>query len=419
MTQSSAIKHIKARQILDSRGNPTVEVDLFLEDGTLGRASVPSGASTGSREALELRDHDPKLYQGKSVLKAVNFINTFLAPKLIGKNSLEQKELDAFLCNLDGTNDKSKLGANTLLALSLSFAQASSNFLKIPLYRYIRENLKCPFWNLSYSLPSPMMNIINGGAHAANGLDIQEFMIIPKVSTLFSENLRAGVEIFHTLKSLLKKQGASTNVGDEGGFAPDFRESREALDIISTAIEKAGYILNKNIFLSLDVAASEFFEKGFYQFEGKKLSSPQMIEALENLQKSYNFFSIEDGLAESDEEGWKEITKKLSQKTLLIGDDLFVTNPTIFKAGILKKQANAILIKLNQIGTVSETLETLQMALENNYKAIISHRSGETANTFISDLSVATSCGFIKTGSLCRSDRVEKYNQLLRIEEIL
>jgi len=419
MTQSSAIKHIKARQILDSRGNPTVEVDLFLEDGTLGRASVPSGASTGSREALELRDHDPKLYQGKSVLKAVNFINTFLTPKLIGKNSLEQKELDAFLCNLDGTNDKSKLGANTLLALSLSFAQASSNFLKIPLYRYIRENLKCPFWSLSYSLPSPMMNIINGGAHAANGLDIQEFMIIPKVSTLFSENLRAGVEIFHTLKSLLKKQGASTNVGDEGGFAPDFRESREALDIISTAIEKAGYILNKNIFLSLDVAASEFFEKGFYQFEGKKLSSPQMIEALENLQKSYNFFSIEDGLAESDEEGWKEITKKLSQKTLLIGDDLFVTNPTIFKAGILKKQANAILIKLNQIGTVSETLETLQMALENNYKAIISHRSGETANTFISDLSVATSCGFIKTGSLCRSDRVEKYNQLLRIEEIL
>lgn len=417
----ASISSIIARQILDSRGNPTVEVDIHLSSGVMGRAAVPSGASTGTKEALELRDHNKNYYFGKSVLKACENIEKVIAPALKGKSPLEQNKLDHLMLELDGTENKSKLGANAILGVSMALAKASAQHLRIPLYKYLRESLGCPFWNKSYLLPRPLMNIINGGAHAANNLDVQEFMIVPKTGLSFSENLRMGVEIFHHLKAVLSKKNFVTAVGDEGGFAPDFKSNEEALKTIVEAIEISGYKLGKDVELSLDVAASEFFnvDSKSYQFEGKQLSSKQMIEYYCQLKNKYPIFSIEDGLSEFDQSNWSELTKTMGNDTMIIGDDLYVTNKKILQEGIDKKWANAILIKVNQIGTLTETLETLSLAQKNGNRAIISHRSGETADAFIADLAVATSCGYIKTGSACRTDRVEKYNQLLRIEEEL
>lgn len=416
-----SISRIKARQILDSRGNPTIEVDVILESGIEGRAAVPSGASTGSKEALELRDHNKNYYFGKSVLKACENVEKIIFPALKGKSSFDQKILDQLMLQLDGTEYKSKLGANAILGVSMALAKASALEQKIPLYKYLRTQLACPYWHKDFILPRPLMNIINGGAHAANNLDVQEFMITPKTGLNFAENLRMGVEIFHHLKSVLVKKNFTTAVGDEGGFAPDFKSNEEALKTIIEAIEKSGYRLGHDIELSLDVAASEFFntENKSYEFEGKQLSSKQMIQYYKELKSKYPLFSIEDGLSEMDQASWSELTQHLGQDTMIIGDDLYVTNKKILQEGIEKKWANAILIKVNQIGTLTETLETLSLAQKNGHKAIISHRSGETADSFIADLAVATSCGFIKTGSACRTDRVEKYNQLLRIEEEL
>lgn len=416
-----SISKIKARQIIDSRGNPTVEVDVHLSSGVVGRAAVPSGASTGTKEALELRDQDKKYYLGKSVLKACENIEKILFPALKGKNSTEQSQLDHLMLELDGTEYKSKLGANALLGVSLALAKASAQSMNKSLYKYLRENLACPRWNSSYQLPRPLMNIINGGAHASNNLDVQEFMVAPKTGKNFAENLRMGVEIFHSLKSVLSKKGFVTAVGDEGGFAPDFKSNEEALKTIIEAIEFSGYILGKDVELSLDVAASEFFDatKKTYNFEGKEITSKQMIDYYVDLKKKYPLFSIEDGLSELDQTHWAELTTRLGKESMIIGDDLYVTNKKILELGIQGKWSNAILVKVNQIGTLTETLETLALAHKNGFKAIISHRSGETADSFIADLAVATSCGFIKTGSACRTDRVEKYNQLLRIEEEL
>ncbi len=408
------IKQIKGRQIIDSRGNPTCEADVLLDSGILGRGSVPSGASTGKLEALELRDNNEEDYHGKSVLKAVQNINFDIASNIDTNKEFNQESLDQYLIDLDGTPNKERLGANAILAVSIAFAKANALSNKLPLYQSLTQDS-------SYMLPIPMMNIINGGCHANNKLDFQEFMILPVGFDLVSSSIKAGAEIFHTLKSLLDKLKMSTSVGDEGGFAPNINGNTEALDIILESISKSGYKAGEDIYLALDVASSEFYKNGYYELasENLKLNSQEFIEYLSDLRSNYPIISIEDGIAEDDWEGWLSLTNKLGSSTQLVGDDLFVTNPSIFKKGIEKKIANSILIKLNQIGTITETLEAIRLAKENDYNYIISHRSGETEDVTISDLAVATSSGLIKTGSMSRSDRVAKYNQLLRIEEEL
>ncbi|MFZ4714051.1 MAG: phosphopyruvate hydratase [Bacteriovoracaceae bacterium] len=415
----SKIVDIKARQVLDSRGNPTVEVDIMTDHKNMGRASVPSGASTGSREALELRDGDKNLYLGKSVLHAVKNINEVIKKNLIGQEVTNQKGLDQIMLEMDGTENKAKLGANAILGVSLAAARAGALDSKLPLYRYLAEVLNAPKATGRMRLPTPLMNIINGGAHASNNLDIQEFMIVPHMKKSFGENLRAGVEVFHHLKKVLSDEGHSTNVGDEGGFAPNLKSHEEAVECILKAIEKAGYKPGVDISLSFDAAASEFYEANRYQMQGKNYSAAEMIDYYTDIVKKYPVYSIEDGFAESDFQGWSNFTAKMGSRIKIIGDDLFVTNPKILKEGIEKKQANSILIKVNQIGTLTETLETIDMAYKNNFICVISHRSGETGDSFIADLAVATGSGHIKTGSASRSDRIEKYNQLLRIEEEL
>jgi enolase len=402
------IKDIIAREILDSRGNPTVEVDIILENGIIGRSSVPSGASTGINEALELRDGGSR-YLGKGVEKAVSNVNDIIKPSLIGMEVSLQKDIDDLMIKLDGTYNKSNLGANAILAVSLSCIKSAARDNKKPLYLYLGNEL---------SMPNPMMNIINGGAHADNSLDFQEFMIIPQADTI-KKRVQIGSEVFHTLKKVLKEKGYPTSVGDEGGFAPNLGSNKEALDLIVEAITEAGYNPGVDVKLGLDVAASEFYEDGLYHLKGdnKNLTSVELIDMYEELINTYPIISIEDGLSESDWEGWEKLTDRLGDRIQLVGDDLFVTNKEIFESGINKHIANAILIKANQIGTVSEMLETISMAKENNYKTIISHRSGETEDTFIADFAVGLNLGQIKTGSLSRTDRVSKYNQLMRIEE--
>lgn len=403
---------IIAREVLDSRGNPTVEVEVILDSGLAGSAIVPSGASTGKREALELRDGDKKKFHGKGVQKAVGNIVGEIASRIRGMDSFDQALVDKTMIELDGTENKSKLGANAILGVSMAVCHASANELNVPLYRYIGGcNAK--------ELPVPMMNIMNGGAHADNNLDIQEFMIMPAGVNNFASALRAGAEIFQTLKTILKKKGLNTAVGDEGGFAPNLGSNEEALTIIMQAITESGYKPGKDVLLALDVASSEFFDKGKYQFEGRKLSAAEMVDYYEALLGKYPILSIEDGLAENDWNGWKLLTERLGNKIQLVGDDLFVTNTKILSEGIRKNIANSILIKLNQIGTVTETLDAIEMAKKARYTAVISHRSGETEDTTIADLAVACNTGFIKTGSLSRSERIAKYNRLLRIEEEL
>ncbi len=408
----SAIVHIQGREVLDSRGNPTVEVEVHLESGAVGRAIVPSGASTGEREALELRDKDPDRFMGKGVLKAVDNVNGTLAAELLGMESLNQRDIDLYMIEIDGTPNKSNLGANAILGVSMAVARASAQELGISLYRYLGGIF-------ANRMPVPLMNVINGGAHADNPLDIQEFMILPVYGDSFGEALRCGVEVFHTLKKVLKEKGHSTNVGDEGGFAPNLSSTREALDLLLMAIEKAGYRPQEDVLLALDVASSEFFENGVYTLEGKKLSAQEMVAFYEELIRDYPVVSIEDPLSENDWEGWKILTKELGTKVQLVGDDLFTTNPDTLREGIEMGVANAILIKLNQIGTLTETLDTIKLAKDNGYGVIVSHRSGETEDTFISHLAVGTNAGQIKTGSASRTDRIAKYNELLRIEEEL
>ena len=415
----SSIKNIHARQILDSRGNPTIEVDVTTENGFVGRASVPSGASTGSREALELRDGDKSHYMGKGVLKAVENVNKLIAPKLIGKNVFEQRSIDNLMIELDGTENKDKLGANAILGVSMAVCRAAALAKGKPVYKYLFEDLKVPNPIGKMRLPTPLMNIINGGAHASNNLDIQEFMIVPHMKKSFSENFRAGVEVFHHLKKVLHDKGHSTNVGDEGGFAPNLKSHDEAIECILSAITNAGYKPGIDISLSLDCAASEFYKDGKYEMQGKTYTSDEMIPYYEHMTKIAPIYSIEDGFDESDQKGFINFQAKLGSKIVNVGDDLFVTNVKILKRGIDNKEANAILVKVNQIGSLSETFDTLKLAYDNGFKAIISHRSGETADSFIADLAVACGSGHIKTGSASRSDRMEKYNQLLRIEEEL
>jgi enolase len=411
----SAITEIKAREILDSRGNPTVEVDVILESGALGRAAVPSGASTGEREALELRDGDTRRYLGKGVRKAVSNVQEELAPKLLGMEATGQAEVDGRMIELDGTPSKSRLGANAILGVSLAVAKAAAAESAMPLYRYLGGvNAR--------ELPVPMMNIINGGAHADNNLDLQEFMIVPVGAPTFAEALRMAVEVFHTLKGLLKRKGLNTAVGDEGGFAPNLGSNEEALAMVMAAIDAAGYQAGQDIALALDPAASEFYEHGRYIMKGEKQaerSSEEMIDYYEALLRRYPILSIEDGLAEQDSKGWRMLTERLGQHLQLVGDDIFVTNPKIFAQGIADGIGNAILIKLNQVGTLTETLETIEMAKRAGYAAVVSHRSGETEDTTIADLAVGLNTAQIKTGSLSRTDRTAKYNRLLRIEEEL
>jgi enolase len=411
----SLIETVHAREILDSRGNPTVEAEVILEDGTQGRAAVPSGASTGENEAVELRDDDKSRYLGKGVLKAVENVNEKIAYELEGLDALDQTLIDETLIKLDGTENKSNLGANALLAVSMATARAAAAFQEMPLYRYIGgANAK--------TIPVPMMNIINGGAHADNNVDFQEFMIVPVGAETFSEALRAGAEIFHNLKSVLKAKGLATSVGDEGGFAPNLKSNEEAIETILEAIDKAGYKAGENIMIALDPAASEFFKDGKYIFkksDKRELSSDEMIAYWTDWTEKYPIISIEDGLAESDWDGWTKITQNIGKKIQLVGDDLFVTNTKFLQKGIDLGAANSILIKVNQIGTLTETLDAIELAKTNNMTAVISHRSGETEDSFIADLAVATNAGQIKTGSLSRSDRIAKYNQLLRIEEDL
>ena len=410
----SNIKKITAREIIDSRGNPTLEAEVFLESGSMGRAAVPSGASTGSREALELRDKDSLRYGGKGVASNVDFIKGAINNTLTGLDSNNQELIDETLIGLDGTDNKSKLGANTLLAVSLANAKSSANNNNIPLYKNIKSSKK-------YTMPVPMMNIINGGSHANNSVDIQEFMIMPVGASSLKEAVRYGVEIFHVLGKILDSKKYITTVGDEGGYAPNLSSNKEALDVIMQAIEKAGYTPGEDIMLALDIASSEFYKNDKYELtsENKKYTSAEFIDLINSWTKSYPIVSIEDALDENDWKGWADLTKVLGKKVQLVGDDLFVTNPKIFKEGIEKNIANAILIKLNQIGTLSETVSAMDLAKKNNYNSVVSHRSGETEDTFIADLSVAHSVGQIKTGSLSRSDRVAKYNQLIRIEEEL
>jgi enolase len=410
----STISSVHAREILDSRGNPTLEAEVTLADGSFGRAMVPSGASTGTKEAVELRDGDKTRYLGKGVLKAVGNVNGAIADMLKGFDAADQQGLDKRLIDLDGTENKARLGANALLAVSMANAHAVAASKKMPLWQHLANGS-------AVSLPVPMMNIINGGAHADNNVDLQEFMVLPVGFDSFSEALRSGTEIFHALKSVLKGRGLSTAVGDEGGFAPDLRSNEEALETILEAIGKAGYKAGEDILLGLDVASSEFFENGKYNLtgEGKRLTSEQFVDFLANWCAQYPIVTIEDGMGEHDWAGWKQLTERLGKTVQLVGDDLFVTNPRIFKDGIDQGVANAILIKVNQIGTLSETLEAIAMADAAKYAAIVSHRSGETEDTTIADIAVATTATQIKTGSLCRSDRVAKYNQLLRIEQQL
>ncbi|MDO9182542.1 MAG: phosphopyruvate hydratase [Bacteriovorax sp.] len=415
----SKITQIKARQILDSRGNPTIEVDVYTEAGHMGRAAVPSGASTGSKEALEMRDNDKSYYMGKSVLKAVKNVAELIAPKIIGLEVTEQKKIDLLMIELDGTENKSKLGANAILGVSMAVARAGALDSKLHLYQYLLEKLHAPNTHHKYIMPTPLMNIINGGAHASNNLDIQEFMIVPHLHKSFAENLRAGVEVFHALKKVLHDAHYSTNVGDEGGFAPDLKSHEEAIDCILMAIKNAGYTPGVDISISLDSAASEFYKNGKYNMQGKEFSTADMIKYYSDLCAKYPIYSIEDGLDEGDHQGWIDLTRALGSKIVLVGDDLFVTNKKIFEAGIKSGEANAILVKVNQIGTLTETFEAMDLGYKNKYQAIISHRSGETGDSFIADLAVATGAAHIKTGSASRSDRMEKYNQLLRIEEEL
>ncbi len=410
----SKITFITAYEILDSRGNPTIETEIGLDSGIKASACVPSGASTGSAEALELRDADPQRYNGKGVLKAVDHVNTTIRNELVGKEVDDQARLDNAMIDLDGSSNKKNLGANSILSVSLAIAKAAALDRRQDLYEYFAS--LCQTTDERFIMPVPMMNIINGGMHADNDLAIQEFMVLPIGASSFSEALRAGVEIFHALKAYLKKQGFNTNVGDEGGFAPNLRSHSEALDCILAAIEKIGYKAGKNIFIGLDAASTEFYTDGKYCFEDKKLNSEEWIVYLEGLAKQYPIISIEDGMAEDDRKGWERLTQQLGKKVQLVGDDLFVTNPALFKKGIEAHLANAILIKFNQIGTLTETLQAIAIAKENNYAAIISHRSGETEDTTIADLAVGTGVGQIKTGSACRTDRVAKYNRLLCIE---
>ena len=409
------IQKVHAREILDSRGNPTLEAEVTLEGGILGRAAVPSGASTGEREAVELRDGDKKRYLGKGVKKAVNNVNSIIAKKINAMNSFDQCGIDKILIDLDGTKNKSKLGANALLGVSMAIANASAKYLEIPLYKYIGGvNAK--------TLPVPMMNIINGGKHADNTVDFQEFMIIPAGAKSFSEALRCGAEVFHSLRNVLHKKNYNTNVGDEGGFAPNLKSNEEALEVIIEAVDKSGYKIGKEVFLGLDVASSEMWKNGKYEFYKSHIpdkTSDQMVKLYEKLVKDYPIISIEDGMAENDWNGWKMLTDALGKKIQIVGDDVFVTNTEILQKGIDKKIANSILVKVNQIGTLTETLDTIELAKTNNYTCVISHRSGETEDTTIADIAVATNAGQIKTGSLSRTDRVAKYNQLLRIEEQL
>ncbi len=411
----SEIISVRAREILDSRGNPTVEVEVALESGVMGRAGLPSGASTGEREALELRDGDKSRYLGKGVLKAVAHVNEIIAPELMGWEASDQVGIDKKLLELDGTDFKTKLGANALLGVSLACAKAAAEDAGLPLYQYIGgANAK--------ELPLPMMNILNGGEHADNNVDIQEFMIMPSGASSFKEALRMGAEIFHNLKKVLSAKGYNTAVGDEGGFAPDLKSNEEALQVIVEAIEAAGYKAGEDVLLALDVAASELYKDGKYILENEaqpEKTAADMVALYEDLISRYPIISIEDGLAENDWDGWKLMTEKLGDKIQIVGDDLFVTNTKILKEGIDKGIANSILIKVNQIGTLTETLEAIEMAKRAGYTAVVSHRSGETEDTTIADLAVATNSGQIKTGSLCRSDRVAKYNQLLRIEDEL
>lgn len=410
-----SIKNVHARQIMDSRGNPTIECDIVLEGGAFGRAAVPSGASTGSFEALELRDGGNQ-YMGKGVSQAVKNVNEIIAPAIIGTDASNQTKLDEKMLALDGTPNKSKLGANAILSVSLAAAHAVANQKKVPLYKYIAEI----YGNSNPDvLPRPMMNIINGGAHADNGLDAQEFMIIPNGAKSETDAIRMGSEIFHNLKSILKKGGNSTNVGDEGGFAPNFHSCNEALDTIIDAIRAAGYKPGEEVSIGLDVASSEFYKDGFYSFEGKSMTADEMIAYYAELISKYPIISIEDALAEEDWENWKKLTDAIGDKCQLVGDDLFVTNPARLQKGIDAGVANAILIKVNQIGSLTETLRAIKIAQDAKYGVIISHRSGETEDTTIADLAVATNAGQIKTGSMSRTDRMAKYNQLIRIEEEL
>lgn len=413
----SSIAHIHARQILDSRGNPTIEVDVITESGSIGRAAVPSGASTGSHEAVELRDNDAKRYLGKGVENAVNNVNSTIAEELIGMEVSDQRTLDMTMIDLDGSENKANLGANAILGVSLAAAKAAAAESGQPLYRYVGGV------NAAL-LPVPMMNILNGGSHADNSIDFQEFMIMPVNARSFGEALRMGTEVFHNLKNVLKKKGMSTNVGDEGGFAPNMKSNEEAIVTVLEAIEKAGYRPGEDIYIAMDAAASEFYnaEEGMYHFKkstGDKLTSSQMVDYWADWAKRYPILSIEDGLGEDDWDGWKLLTEKTGDKIQLVGDDLFVTNVDRLKQGIDKNIANSILVKVNQIGTLTETINAVQMAMNNKYTAVMSHRSGETEDTTIADLAVALRCGQIKTGSASRSDRIAKYNQLLRIEEML
>ena len=412
------IAEIKGREILDSRGNPTVEVDVILESGIMGRASVPSGASTGEHEALELRDGDKTRYGGKGVLKAVENINTLIAPALKGMDSMDQRGIDKAMLDLDGTPTKSKLGANAILGVSLAVAKAAANYLDIPLYRYIGGTN-------TYVMPVPMMNIINGGSHSDAPIAFQEFMIRPVGAKTFREALRMGAEVFHALKKVLKDRGLSTAVGDEGGFAPNLEGTEDALNSILAAIKAAGYEPGKDVMIGMDCASSEFYHDGIYDYtkfegeKGKKRTADEQIDYLEKLINEYPIDSIEDGMSENDWEGWKTLTDRIGERVQLVGDDLFVTNTRRLAKGIRRKAANAILIKVNQIGTLTESFEAVKMAQNAGYKTVISHRSGETADSFIADIAVAADAGQIKTGAPCRSERVEKYNQLLRIEERL
>ena len=406
------IEQIKAREILDSRGNPTVEVDVKLNGGSFGRAAIPSGASTGEHEAVELRDGDKNRYFGKGVKKAVFNVESIISPQLIGMDAAKQEKIDEQLLKLDNTENKSFLGANAILGVSLACAKAVACARNLPLYKYLNKD--------GHVLPVPMMNIVNGGLHADNNVDLQEFMIAPVGAPSFKEALRYGAEVFHTLKKILKKKGLNTAVGDEGGFAPNLESNEEAVEVIMEAIKAAGYKPGKDIYIALDPAASSFFENGFYNLKSEKnpkKTSEEMIDFYARWVDKYPIFSIEDGLAEDDWDGWKKMTERMGEKIQLVGDDLFVTNVKRLEEGIEKKTANAILIKLNQIGTLTETLETIDLAKKNNYKSVVSHRSGETEDTTIADVAVSQNTGQIKTGSLCRTDRICKYNQLLRIEE--
>src|ERR1700750_2665116 len=413
----SYIAEIFARQILDSRGNPTVEVDVLTDDGALGRAAVPSGASTGIHEAVELRDNDKKIYLGKGVLKAVEHVNETITPELIGYDVADQAGIDGLMIELDGTENKGKLGANALLAVSMAVAKAAAEESALPLYRYIGgTNAKV--------LPIPMMNILNGGAHADNKIDFQEFMVMPTGASSFSEGLRWGVEIFHALKTVLKKKGYSTNVGDEGGFAPNIQSNEEAIETVLLAIEAAGYKAGTDVVIAMDAANSELWDNKkkkyvFHKSDGKEMTSEQLVKYWESWVKQYPIKSIEDGCAEDDWEGWKMLTDTVGNKCQLVGDDLFVTNVTRLQKGIDKGIANGLLVKVNQIGTVTETINAVTLAQHNSYNTIMSHRSGETEDTTIADLAVALNCGQIKTGSASRTDRMAKYNQLIRIEELL